>query len=76
MVLYVNRPIAQQYVSCDYILMHAFPFYFSSLLYRNILVSHTPHVNATAVAEFTVMLMLCAGRRFIEAAEAAKKWVI
>ena len=53
-----------------YSLMH---IAFLTIIFRKILVSHTPHVNANSVAEWTVMLMLCAGRRLPEATAAVKK---
>ncbi|XP_054711009.1 glyoxylate reductase/hydroxypyruvate reductase-like [Uloborus diversus] len=44
---------------------------------RNIAVSHTPNVSSDSVAEWTVLLMLCAGRNFEEASTAIRdgKWV-
>ncbi|XP_055936595.1 glyoxylate reductase/hydroxypyruvate reductase-like [Argiope bruennichi] len=44
---------------------------------KNIKVSNTPDVSSDSVAEWTVTLMLCAGRNFMEAATAIKKgkWI-
>ncbi|GIX77711.1 hypothetical protein CEXT_413171 [Caerostris extrusa] len=44
---------------------------------KNIKVSNTPDVSSDSVAEWTVTLMLCAGRNFLEAATSIKKgkWV-
>ncbi|GFT07455.1 hypothetical protein NPIL_310441 [Nephila pilipes] len=44
---------------------------------KGIKVSHTPDVSSDSVAEWTVTLLLCAARNFLEAATAIKegKWV-
>ncbi|XP_015911967.1 glyoxylate reductase/hydroxypyruvate reductase-like [Parasteatoda tepidariorum] len=44
---------------------------------RNISVSNTPDVSTDSVAEWTVTLMLCAGRNFMKAATAVKdgEWI-